>query len=190
MPTSPEKPLEAAESARERILLSAMELFANRGFGNTSVRAIAKCAGVSQGLMYIYFKSKDDLLKAIFERGMRDVRASWQLDDGTATPYEKIESLLRKSFAILKEHATFWRLIHALRMQPEVLETLALELGQLSDLIQEHLTALCREAGLERPEIEAKVLFAFIDGVAQQLVMAPDGYPIEDVIESLLKKYR
>lgn len=57
-------------------MASALELFAEHGFGSTSVKAIAQRAGVSPGLIYTYFPSKDDLLRAVFERGVEEVFAT------------------------------------------------------------------------------------------------------------------
>jgi AcrR family transcriptional regulator len=52
---------------REAILVSARGLFAERGFGSTSVRAIAADAGVDPALVHHYFGSKDDLFVAALE---------------------------------------------------------------------------------------------------------------------------
>jgi AcrR family transcriptional regulator len=58
-----------ATSAREALLRSAIELFADRGPASVSVRDIARHAGVNQGLIYRHFGSKDALLAEALERG-------------------------------------------------------------------------------------------------------------------------
>jgi AcrR family transcriptional regulator len=52
---------------RAEILASARELFAARGFGSTSVRAVAAGAGVDPSLVHHYFGSKDDLFMAALQ---------------------------------------------------------------------------------------------------------------------------
>ena len=52
---------------RERILRSAIRVFARKGFYATRVSEIAKSAGVADGTIYLYFKSKDELLTSLFE---------------------------------------------------------------------------------------------------------------------------
>jgi len=47
---------------------AAVELFASRGYANTSVQQIVEAAGVTKGAMYHYFESKDDLLFGIYDR--------------------------------------------------------------------------------------------------------------------------
>jgi len=57
---------------REAILRAAIDVFAERGFFNAQVADVARAAGVAAGTVYLYFKSKDDLLVSIFERSMRE----------------------------------------------------------------------------------------------------------------------
>ena len=56
---------------RDAILRAATEVFAARGFFNAQVADVARAAGT----VYLYFKSKDDLLVSIFERTMREAIA-------------------------------------------------------------------------------------------------------------------
>src|SRR5580693_10562783 len=52
---------------RERILDAAVRVFARKGFHSTRVSEVAKAAGVADGTIYLYFKSKDELLVSLFE---------------------------------------------------------------------------------------------------------------------------
>jgi AcrR family transcriptional regulator len=56
-----------APDTRAEILASARELFAARGFGSTSVRAVAADAGVDPALVHHYFGTKDDLFVAALQ---------------------------------------------------------------------------------------------------------------------------
>src|SRR5271167_684787 len=52
---------------RERILDAAVRVFAKKGFYATRVSEVARAAGVADGTIYLYFKSKDELLVSLFE---------------------------------------------------------------------------------------------------------------------------
>lgn len=52
---------------REDILTASLHLFAEKGFHGTSMRDIARAAGITEGLIYHYFASKRDLFRAIIE---------------------------------------------------------------------------------------------------------------------------
>ena len=60
---------------RDAILRAAIDVFAARGFFNAQVADVARAAGVAAGTVYLYFRSKDDLLVSIFERTMREAIA-------------------------------------------------------------------------------------------------------------------
>lgn len=186
MPRTPST--DAPPSTRDRIVASARFLFATRGFGSTSIKAIARHAGVSQGSMYAHFDSKDDLLRSIFQDGLEDVWST--MPAPSADPLEDIETLMRRSFAIVGEHEDLWRLLYALRVQPEIVERLSLDLDAWGTAIEGQLRELCSNAGMANPRIEAKLLFAIIDGANQHRTLATDAYPIEELILATMAKFR
>ena len=55
------------QDARAQILAAAMSLFARQGFANTSMNDIVRESGLSKGGVYWHFKSKDELIAAIFD---------------------------------------------------------------------------------------------------------------------------
>lgn len=52
-------------AGKKKVILAALDLFSNRGFHATTTAAIAKRAGVSEGTIYKYFRSKEDLLSSL-----------------------------------------------------------------------------------------------------------------------------
>src|SRR5437762_10782931 len=60
---------------RDALLRAAIDVFAERGYFHAEVAAVARAAGVAAGTVYLYFRSKDDLLTSIFERTMREAIA-------------------------------------------------------------------------------------------------------------------
>src|SRR5436190_13544650 len=79
---------------RELILRAATDVFADRGFFNAQVADVARAAGIAAGTVYLYFRSKDDLLVSIFERTMRDALADGRAAvDGIADPIERLRPL-------------------------------------------------------------------------------------------------
>ena len=57
---------EIRTGSKARIMQAALEVFSEEGFDKASISKIAGRAGVSKGLMYNYFKSKEELIKTIF----------------------------------------------------------------------------------------------------------------------------
>jgi len=61
------------EQARERIIEAALHVFAEKGYHETTMEDVADRLGVSEGTIYLYFKSKKELFKAISEPGEHQV---------------------------------------------------------------------------------------------------------------------
>lgn len=179
--------------SRRRILEAALRHFSAHGYAGTSVRMIARSAGISVGLLYNYFPTKADLLGALFEASMRDVQASFARADDAATPAARIERLVRSAFEILDGNRDFWRLSYGLRLQPAVVKGLGKRLQGWTAMIQSTLARYLRDAGSPDPKLDAAVLFALIDGVSQHYVLDPKRYPLADVsdrIVALFTRYR
>jgi AcrR family transcriptional regulator len=174
------------EASRRRILKAAMRHFASRGYAGTSIRMIARSAGISVGLLYNYFPTKADLLGALFEESMRDVQASFASADAASTPAERIERLVRSSFEILEANRDFWRLSYGVRMQPAVVAGLGKRLHAWMTTIQATLARYLAEAGSRRPELDAALLFALIDGVSQHYVLDPRNYPLAEAADRIV----
>ncbi len=60
------------ERKRIRLLDAAGHCFAHHGFAKTTVEEIARAAGISKGLVYSYFDSKESLLEAVLDRALRE----------------------------------------------------------------------------------------------------------------------
>jgi AcrR family transcriptional regulator len=63
-----------AEETRERIVDAALALFRDKGFDETTMRDIAASAGVATGAAYYYFRSKEELVMAFYERTAEEAR--------------------------------------------------------------------------------------------------------------------
>src|ERR1041385_8484468 len=65
-----------ATGKRELILRAATRVFARNGYFNSKVADIARAADVADGTVYLYFKSKEEILHSIFDQNMTDAIAS------------------------------------------------------------------------------------------------------------------
>lgn len=189
MPRTHEQNLQQREETRAKLLNSAMTLFAQRGYSETSVKMIAQHAGVAQGLLYNYFDGKEGLLVALFEQSLAQVRESFAAAEDPADPRPSIERLIRASFAIVRENLRFWQLSYGVRNQVAVIAGLGEQLHTWTDSIRRTLEGYFKAAGAEQPEIEAAILFAVIDGISQHYALDPAHYPLDAVEEALVGRY-
>jgi AcrR family transcriptional regulator len=110
------------EEKRNLIMDSALKHFAREGYHATTITHIAKHAGISKGLMYNYFESKEALLKAIIERSVKEVLNYFDTDRDGYLSEEEFEFFVRKIRILLREKRVFWSLLFQILMQSEVRE--------------------------------------------------------------------
>jgi AcrR family transcriptional regulator len=80
------------ENRRGAMLDSAARSFARKGYDGTSIRDIAADVGVQPSSLYYFFRSKDDLYEAVYERGMEQILAAVEhAVRATAKPWSRIE---------------------------------------------------------------------------------------------------
>ena len=110
---------------RDRILTAAERIFARHGFFAAKVSDVAKEAGVADGTIYLYFKSKDDLLISLFERRMQQLNTA--LKDATAgkSPRDQLRAFVRTYLQLVSE-------------EPAAAEVLTIELRQSAKFMKEY----------------------------------------------------
>jgi TetR/AcrR family fatty acid metabolism transcriptional regulator len=110
----------------QRILDAAEAVFADCGFYNAKVSDIAKHAGVADGTIYLYFKSKDDLHNSLFESRMTHVCEAMQAAvSAEESSSRKLEVFVQTHLKMVNEH-------------PSLAEVLTVELRQSSKFMKEH----------------------------------------------------
>ena len=99
------------QSRYESILEAAAEAFAERGFANVSVAQIARAAGISDGLLYRYFRDKRDLLfhvlQAFYGRIMADLETKVARE---STFPARLEELIRHHLEVFASDTALCRL--------------------------------------------------------------------------------
>jgi|AMWB02.1.fsa_nt_gi AcrR family transcriptional regulator len=113
---------EIREEKRTLIMDTALEHFAREGYHATTITHIAKHAGISKGLMYNYFESKEALLKAIIERSVKEVLNYFDTDRDGYLSEQEFEFFVRRIGVLLREKRVFWSLLFQILMQSEVRE--------------------------------------------------------------------
>ena len=172
-------------SKHEAILRAAIDVFAERGYFNAQVADVARAAGVAAGTVYLYFKSKDDLLVSIFERSMReDLALGRAAVAGLDDPAERLRRLARGHLARLGADRNL-----AIVFQVELRQSTKFMERFSSTLLRDYL-GLIREAiadgqraGLFRTDIKAtaaaKILFGALDEMATNWILSRRRYSLE-----------
>ena len=179
-------------SKREAILRAATVVFARHGFFNAQVADVAREAGVAAGTVYLYFRSKDDLLGSIFERTMKEARAEavaalGGLDD----PVDRLRALARLHLDRLgrdRDLAVVFQV--ELRQSTKFMERFSTtHLREYLELMRATIAEAQERGAFRReinPRLAAKVFFGALDEMATNWVLSRRRYALAGDAEPVL----
>jgi len=180
---------EIREEKKERILQTSLELFADKGYDNTSISQIAKNAGISKGLLYNYFESKEEVVITILNKGIDEILSIFDPNhDGILEP-EELEFLIKEQFRILKKKRSFWRLYYQIALQGSVFKYVSEKIDQLYKPLMIILIDYFKKMGFKNPEMEVMIFMAILDGISLDYVMKPELIPLVNIEKELIERY-
>ena len=190
MPRTEEQFEEIRDRRRSQIMDTALELFASEGYFTTSISRIAQKAGISKGLMYNYFESKEDLVVEIIDKGRMLLMDSFDADRDGKLSGEEFEYHIRENFRLLNEHPDYWKLYFAILLQPAVFRL-------VKDRITGHMPrqraifeTYFQDKGVKDPSAEAHYLDALFDGICLNYTMNPESFPLDRMQEMLIQRFK
>ena len=173
----------------QQIIAAAIRVFARSGYYNSRVSDIAREAGIASGTIYLYFKTKDEILVTLFREKMAEWVALVRRElAAERNPVTKIRKIVALHFKVLEEN-------------PDLAEVVQVELRQgqkffrgasahevsayfdvINDVLEEGVGA-----GLIRQDLPVKVatkmLFGAMDQLATSWVLGKRGYRLTEAAE-------
>ncbi len=180
---------EIRERSKEKILDAATELFSENGYNATSISDIAKKAGISKGLVYNYFKSKEDLLDAIIFKSFEEFDRLYDiLSSDTENPLEGLYKVLEETMNSVKQKPQFWKLITGLSYKKQIRERYSNQINERKSKYVELGIILLNKMKVKDPLMDFLFIAAIIDGISLHILEEPDQYPIEQMIQIFKEK--
>jgi AcrR family transcriptional regulator len=106
---------------KAHIMDVALRLFALGGFHSTTIDQIASSAGISKGLIYTYFKSKEDLLNQIIDKAINAIYSNFDSNHDGYLTEEEFSTFITTVAEDLSRNKTAWRLFFQVIMQRDVM---------------------------------------------------------------------
>lgn len=176
------------QKTRKAITDAAFELFGREGYTKTSISGIAARAGVSKGLIYHYFKSKEEILEAIYESLMDLSKKLLRLEEGVSAR-EKMKLMIDGSFHFITEMTSMARILMSLIIQPEAVASMKKALDKGKEQQMKLASGIFRELGYDDPEMESYYFGAKMDGVMLGYLALQDEYPLENMKRKIIDEY-
>jgi len=176
---------------RDALLRAAIDTFAARGYYNSQVADVARAAGLAAGTVYLYFRSKDDLLVSIFERTMTEAIAEGRrgiepLPDAAA----RLRSIARLHLDRLgRDRALAVVFQIELRQSTKFMERFSATqlreyLGIIRDVIAEGQASGAFRKDVN-PTFAAKLFFGMLDEIATNWILSKRKYSLVSEAEAI-----
>jgi len=195
MPRSPKimPPATRVTDKREAILRAAIKVFAYKGFFNSKVADVAGEAGIADGTVYLYFKSKDEILHSIFDRAMEQFISEGRKElEGISSPVQRLRRIAEmhlerlgsdREMAIvfqveLRGSTKFMQEFSAAGFH-DYLEIIrkTIEDGQRAGVFRDDL----------KPIVASKILYGALDEMVTNWILSEKQYPLAPMAGEVLK---
>ncbi len=178
---------------REAILRAAIKVFAGKGYFNSKVSDIAGAAGIADGTVYLYFKSKDEILHSIFDRAMAEFISEGKKELAElSTPEEKLHRIAQLHLEKLgadRDMAIVFQV--ELRGSTKFMQEFsAAGFAEYLDIIRETFEN-GQKTGVFRndmkPVVCAKILYGALDEMVTNWILSSKSYPLAPMADEVLK---
>ncbi len=173
---------------KDKILKAALQQFSTKGFFNTSVRQIAKEADISIGLLYNYYKNKDELAMAVLHSAFSSIDASIT-PTKNGSPKEKLTQAISQFIEMVQNQKDKIRLLAQMGIQKEKLKFLNDATIMKYKGSVEQFQKLLKENKIPNHKLEAELLVATLDGLVLETLLMDGGVDLGKMKENLIKKY-
>lgn len=167
----------------------ALRLFAMEGYHATSISRIAAEAGISKGLMYNYFESKEALMISILELGMKQLAELFDPNNDGVLTEDEFDYLVEKSMDAVIKNPTYWRLYFGILMQANIYEMVKEKYSEVLADVMKLLLEYYSARGVEDPLGEALLFGAMMDGVGMNYLLNPEMFPLERIKKQIIAKF-
>ncbi len=178
---------------REAILNAAVSVFAQKGFFNSKVADIAGEAGIADGTVYLYFKSKNEILHSIFDRAMEEFISEGKRE---ITEIKEADKRLQRIAELHLEKLGADRNL-AIVFQVELRGSTKFMEEFSATGFAEYLEVIHRtiekgqQAGVFRKDLNAtvcsKILFGALDEMVTNWILSKKPYPLAPMANEVLK---
>ena len=182
MPRSEAENQRLRERQRANILDAAMRVFAHSG-PSASMAEIAEAAGVSQGLAYRYFASKEEIYYALVARAMQGGLPEAEIARmTTGAPWDRLEALLARIVNARREHPEFFQLLYHMLSDDDAPAELRAQMSERGMYLARELRKLIIEGQAAGeiaegdPDQLVVALLAYLDGLTRFSLYDPQRF--------------
>ena len=186
------------DDAVTRIVDAAERVFAHKGYHSATTSEVAKEAGVSKGLVFNYFATKELLLEAVVVRRLVENFSYWTDDPPTGAPRERLVQIVDRTITRVIEQVESVRLYLALLLQPglnSIVDRASAQLEPQAKAYYSSLESIFTELGDAQPVVTSIVFQSALNGLMQFIAVQPSitnkktKFPLDALKQELISRF-
>lgn len=192
MPRTPEENDRIRQASKEKIRATAMELFMKQGYYATSISDIATHSGISKGLLYNYYKGKEELLSEMVEARIREVVEVMAKAVALETPGEQLKYIVNGAIDNIHKNPEVHRFYLHLQTQPEANEELIKYSRLLIGENTKQFELQCKIfeiMGEKDPRKRSLYFSSVLQGIMLMISTYPQKFPIEEIKKQIIREF-
>ncbi|KIL42141.1 transcriptional regulator [Gordoniibacillus kamchatkensis] len=177
---------------KEKIRAAAMDIFIERGYHAASIDDVAKKAGISKGLMYNYYKGKEELLAEAVQHRIDEIVRVMQEASALPSPSEQLKRIVEGALDNVKLQPKVHRFYLHLQSLPEEDKVLSKYSEMLNREMADQFEVQCgmfAELGTEEPRLRSLYFSSTLHGAMLMITTYPEHYPVQEIKEQMICEY-
>ncbi|WP_040978549.1 TetR/AcrR family transcriptional regulator [Oceanobacillus jeddahense] len=192
MPRTPKENERIRQLAKENIMNAAMELFITQGYHATSISSIAKHAGISKGLLYNYFKGKEELLATMVNKRVKEMVDVMEQARSLKAPAEQLKHIIVGAIDNVYQNPKVFRFYLHLQTQPKADQELIKYSRFLIEENAKQFEFQCEifeELGVANARKRSLYFSSTLQGIMLMISTYPQQFPIEEIKEQIVGEF-
>ena len=177
---------EIKKITKNQIRKSALELFSEKGYFETSISEISSKSKISKGLFYHYYKSKEEIFDEIIKESIDSILQTLSIKEELND--EILHRLTQRIIKSLKSETVQWKLLLLLLSHKHLAKLASNYLLHSSDYtnFEKKLQGYLKAKKHIEPEIETKLFITSLLGICIQFTINPSSFPLNKIILELV----
>jgi AcrR family transcriptional regulator len=192
MPRTPAENDRIRRATTEQLLNNALSLFCEKGYHSTSIEDIARQAEISKGLLYHYFKSKEEVLSTLVEIRINDVLLVMNAAKTKSTPAQQIRHIAEGALEDVRQKPEAFRFYLNLFTQPKLDPVVAKYSQKLMDEQASQFevqTEMFEELGIKNPRQRSLYFSSMLQGIMLMYSTYPKTFPLNQIKAQVIAEF-
>lgn len=192
MPRTQEENERIRQIAIEKIRNAAMELFMKKGYHATSIGEIASHASISKGLLYNYFKGKEELLASMVRVRIDELIQVMNTAIALKSPAEQLRYIISSAIDSVQLKPEVFRFYLHLQTQPEFDQVLRKYSKLLIEENAKQFKLQCdifKNMGGKEPLMRSLYFSSTLQGIMLMISTYPQQFPIKEIKAQVMDEF-